>query len=897
MPLPANELPKLTPMQTSANPTFPNGSVNAGKLTLVFRVRSKADQKMLIEHKLVLMPTTFTQETEARTSLYYTKGGIVADTPSETGIGMTVFTIAGHTGFRGITAKDLTPNAGTLGGFLSTVGGTVERVVTGIGPPPTGSLIDGAAAIKDLQDTIEAYFFPQGHSPQTADYLTTQELQLEFLNLAAPASATDPGKVGWLVHPHRNLVSIRQDASKPFLYQYQFSFAGIGRLDEPRVDPFVTDFTDPRTTFRRTMDRLNGIVRDVTNGVNTITDAFNQMVIQNVTGPISTFLEGCTSLSGAVANFVGGLTSKIQFPLYAQRTLEHILDAPSHSVTTLAMAARDLATLLHGAAEPRSISRTPAGETLTGGINDVLALRLNNEAPVTLSLGTQSSGPTIAARIQEQIRAQSPQVDANVSAYRDFTCTFAMGQYQLLSGTKMSDAGSVQVVTSGDPELTPTDASSVLGLGVANGGQEHLGSAYPLPAIALLRGVEEACKHLQAFPDFFADQLEAQDAALAAMLPVGVHRPQIRGDQRLQQTRITPGDSLQSIGARVGVPPEVLALVNRLTYPYILELPGTLLQGRVSSADLWSITDVLAHWPVDRYQGQRLDLVSGPGAGQSRRILRNTPTQLVLEHAWDTVPNDITNYAIRAAENPIVQTGTVTASTARTVTDGLLALVPDSQRGLTLMLTSGPTAGEQRRVVANDQTTFALDHPWDVVPTAGSLYLLLGPQPATRRQLLVGDLLSVPRPSAQALTPIRSRLQDVSAITGRHGTVEEKLLGIDLLLDTLSQSLVYDAAVGDARLLHGLPNLRQAVVNLVNLPIGELEYQPSLGSYVQEEIGLQASLPLQNQLLASVVRTVKQDKRIAKVGPASVVTQGGFSTITFTAVAVNGSTLDRVTVR
>ena len=884
-------------MQRAALPTFPNGTQDAGKYTLIFRIRHKESRKVLKQHSLILAPTTFLQETESRTSLYYTKGGIVADTPAATGIGATLFTITGHTGFRGIVEERRTFAAGTPAGFRATVEQVVTQVTTGLGPAPQASLIDGAAAIKDLQDTIHDYFFPQGGT-ETFGYTQTQDLQLEFLNLLAPTSAYDPaGRVGYVVHPHRNLVSLRQDASKPFLYQYHFQFAGIAPLLVVLPDPFLEAMTTPRTGFQQTLRQITATVTSLTNGVNTIVDAFNQMVSDQALGPVTTFLEGCTELGGALGNFLGSLTEKVRYPLYAQRTAAHVLDAPRHSVTTLAEASRQLAAFLIEAADPRSLGRTFAGETLTGGSNDALTLCLNNETPRLLQLGTQTSGAQIAATIQAQVQALPPDHPANASAYRDFTATFDGGQYRLASGTKFSDGASVQVVVNEDAALTPTDASAILGLGVAHGGQEHQGSAYPLPALALLRGVEDACVHLQAFPDYFADQLDVQDATLAALLPVGMPRPQIHGDQHMQQTRLTPGESLQGLAARVGVPWETLALVNRLTYPYVLEEPTTLVQGRVSSADLWGLTDSAQAWPLDAYAGQRLDLTQGIGAGQSRRIVRNTATHLVLETAWDVVPTDTSTYAVRQAENPILATGSMTSSTARTVTDSARVLVPSSQRGLTLVVTSGPAAGERRRIASNDIHTYVLESPWDVELPAGSFYLLLGPTPATRRQKLVGDLVSVPRPSAQTRTQVRSRMQDVSAITGQRLSVEDQLFGRDLALDGVTHNLGYDPALGDVVTVVGLPNLRQALVHYINLPLGDLEYAPGLGSYIQEELGLHATLSLQTQLLASVDRTIRQDHRIARMHGGQLVTQGGTSVIVFGATALDGSTVERVVIR
>jgi hypothetical protein len=928
MPLPATQVHET--MQKAYAPTFPNGSLSAGRFTLVFRIRHVHTNRIVKEHRLILAPTSVKRDTESRTALYYTQGRIVADTPARTGVGMTVFTITGHTGVRGVLVESVS----------SVPPGPVEQ-----GPPSpwqgaplplTASLVDGAAAIKDLQDTILAYFFPPGFA-ETREATRTQELQLEFLDLLAPTSASDPaGQIGWVIHPHRGLVSLGQDASKPFLYQYQFQFAGIRRLGEALADKFVQDYISPQAGLQTSQEQLRAagqgslpsqfftgrpltlsggplgvlgqihdslrqataFVRQTTAQLNAIEKAFHDQMLELFVKPVQVFTRDCTDLFGAVGEFVSDQRQRIAHPLYAT-TFAEVLDLDKHSVSTLKEAAVQLGHVLTDSAAPTSVGRPGAGTTCIAGTNDTLTLSINHEPPVALSLGTHTSGPEIASAMQAQVQSQTPAHAANASGYSAFTATYdaAQSRYILTSGTTLSDAGSVEVVVSADPALEPTDASGVLGLGVANGGHEQAGTAAVVPALALLRGVEEACTHLLAFPDYFADQLEAQDAALVDLLPPGITRTQIRGDQRMQQTRVTPGDSLQGIAARVGVPWETLALVNRLTYPYILEQPSTLLRGRVSSADYWQVTDTLQAWPTDLYQGERLAIVAGPGAGQHRRILRNTSTELVLEHAWDVRPTDTSDYAILRAANPIVSTGTLTSSTERTVTDATLVLVPDAQRGLTLVLTSGPSAGERRRIVTNDQTTYHLDTPWTSLPPPGTLYLLLGPEPATQRQKLVGDLLSVPRPSAETLTPIRSRLQDVSAITGQEVPTEEQLFGRDLRLDLASMALVYDAARGDAQHVAGLANLEQALKHYINLPIGELEYHPGLGSFVQEELGLTATLPLQVQLLASVHRTIRQDARIARMNGARLLTAGGATHIVFSATAINGSTVERVVIR
>src|SRR5262245_7270546 len=112
MPLPATSIHPS--MQHAVFPAFPNGSAYAGKHTLVFRVRHRDSGELLKEHSLILMPARLSQSTDVRTALYYTKGAPHADTPESNGIGMTYFTITGHTGFGGIRSGPLSPVAGRL---------------------------------------------------------------------------------------------------------------------------------------------------------------------------------------------------------------------------------------------------------------------------------------------------------------------------------------------------------------------------------------------------------------------------------------------------------------------------------------------------------------------------------------------------------------------------------------------------------------------------------------------------------------------------------------------------------------------------------------------------------------------------------------------------------------
>jgi phage baseplate assembly protein W len=891
MPLAANVIHPT--MQRASNPRFPNNSEHAGRLSMIFRLRRVADKQLVKEHRLIVMPTTFQKDTEGRSQIYYTRDGIFVDVPLRNGIGLTYFAISGTTLFRGVLNTEQAVRApGILTGLEDVLG-----VATSIfqGRPQRGSVIDGAAAIKDFEETILQYFFPDSYVSTTG--LSPADIQLEFLNLNAPVSSQDQtGLVAYRIHPHRNLVTLRQDARHPFLWYYQFQFAGIELLRDAEIpDSFINDFTGRDIVSGRVLDALNTLVRETVNGVNRLTDATDRLV-QQVTGPVSTFLAGVTQLSAAVQQFVGGVSAKIQFPLYARRTLQNAIDAPAHSVSTLRTVADDVIGRLTGASQGRSTSGRLPATSLTANVNDRLVISLNGEAPVTLALGTITGGAAIAAAIQAGIRATAPAVAVNAAAYRDFTATFTDGLYVLTSGTRMSDAASVRVGLE-DAALTPQDAAPVLRLGGQSGGLEEQGSARALRAIHLLRGVHQACDHLLAFPDFFADSLEAQSDTVQQVHSAAFPGQQIRGAQTFTEVRITPGDTLQAIATRVNLPWQMLALANHLSYPYILSEPTTLREGRVTSANQYRLVDTTQTWTPNQFQAQRLDLLEGEGAGQSAGIVSNTADTLILDTSWGVLPDTTTTYAIRSASNPIVRTSTVTGSGSHTLADSAVTLVPDSQQGLTIILADGQGAGQRRRIRTNDRTAYQLEVPWLTLPAVGTLYVVVESSAAIpRRFRLVGDVLAVPFPAApRRPRAVRTALIDSGTITGDDTDPARTLFGTDLLLE--GRTLVWDVVREDLALIHGTANLRQAILMKINAALGEWEHHPSLGSYVQEALGLTATLPTQREILHSVERTVREDPRIATMDQVTLQGRAGQLQIAFTARAITGDAVDRIVVR
>lgn len=870
--------------QTASDAAYPNNTLLAGAMTLVFTVRHKTSKTVLKEHRLLCMPTSFQMDTEGRSQVYYTREGLYVDMLPRNAIGMTFFTISGHTLYRGI------------GGSRSTTEGT------------STTMIDGAAAIKDLQDTIRLYFFP-GNDGNDATTDTTEtnpgDLQLEFLNLHAPRSAEDSvGLMGWIIHPHRGLVSVRQDASKPFLWQYQFAFAGIQRLTEEGVsDSFAREYSNMDSLSTSVLDRLD----NVTEQSETITDAFTDTAT-HMQEQVQTFVQEVRELSSSVRDYISGITETIEYPLYAahavREAISGVIALPSFSVQSLGGAAqhyqRHLEDLITGASLSRAFAGTSLVPLVTLYDDDPptysLRLSVNGEPAQTFAFESMEGGEVIARTIQERLRSATPTYRGNVNAYRDAKVTYQADEqrYRLQSGTYGSESASLSVMSSGEAN----DAAVILGLGADNGGTETQGSSAPLAAMDLLRQVQFACQRLEAFPEYFADSLSQETTRLQALQQAMLPQEAVRGEQHLTYVLLSPGDSLQSLAARAGVPWETVALANHLQYPYVMDGPATMLQGRVTTpGQLQALTDTTQHWFLQQWQGQRVDLIRNDGAGQSRQIVANDQSTLYLDRPWTVLPTALTHYAIRLADNPFIATGTATAGGATTLTDSTLALVPESQRGYELRLLAGPGAGQRRRIVEHTPTVYVVDRPWDSPPGAGTVYAIVTPQaPVRRHVLLLGDQVAIPRPTRVPRPhQVRSILHDTATITGQALRQEDKLFGMDLLLT--QGDLTLDVARQDLATVAGLKNVRQAVLNSLNLRLGELEYAPGLGSYLHEHLGRIATLPGEKELLHSVERTIRADPRIARMGPTSVRTHGGSVEVAFSAVTISGESVERIAIR
>lgn len=125
--------------------------------------------------------------------------------------------------------------------------------------------------------------------------------------------------------------------------------------------------------------------------------------------------------------------------------------------------------------------------------------------------------------------------------------------------------------------------------------------------------------------------------------------------------------------------------------------------------------------------GRKIQLTSGPGAGQERFVVGISGSILTMDRPWnvDDMPTFQSTYIIRM-DDAIVGTPTSVNNTSFTFTDTAHATpFPTSGEGLrgrVLRIVGGPGAGQERLILSNTADTLTLNGAWRTPPTSGSIY-------------------------------------------------------------------------------------------------------------------------------------------------------------------------------
>jgi hypothetical protein len=145
-------------------------------------------------------------------------------------------------------------------------------------------------------------------------------------------------------------------------------------------------------------------------------------------------------------------------------------------------------------------------------------------------------------------------------------------------------------------------------------------------------------------------------------------------------------------------------------------------QGTATSATNRTLTDTSKSFGGNTLAGYTIEVLSGPGAGETKTINGNTTTSITGDGQWITAPTSVSKYAIYqgpTSMNSLVSTGTVS-----TITDNYANWGANFWQGYTMMITSGNASGQNFIVSGNSPTTLTGYYPLSVIPASGNVYEL-----------------------------------------------------------------------------------------------------------------------------------------------------------------------------
>lgn len=291
------------------------------------------------------------------------------------------------------------------------------------------------------------------------------------------------------------------------------------------------------------------------------------------------------------------------------------------------------------------------------------------------------------------------------------------------------------------------------------------------------------------------------------------------------------GTSLDRLARDTGVTPELLVLANDLRHPFI---DATVRSERIHEAAAAAAASAPS--------------LGADPVGAAAAILSNAESAVasLLTHPG---VDDSTKAALRAG-----------AATAK----GLHERVTAAGMGA-----ATPAELQVLQAAATAAATFA------------------AARPSAPKVLYAGDRIRVPQPSGNVLPSVVGRDGNQILATGEALTEEERLFGIDFVLND-NGDLEWDPATFDLKLARGLTNMDQVQRRYVKLPLGALRFAPGIGNFAYADIAKWQG-PGTNRLLAyAMYVTLSQDPRIKRVRNIRAETRGGVSHLVYDALLING---------
>ena len=143
-------------------------------------------------------------------------------------------------------------------------------------------------------------------------------------------------------------------------------------------------------------------------------------------------------------------------------------------------------------------------------------------------------------------------------------------------------------------------------------------------------------------------------------------------------------------------------------------------KGVATSGTTTTLVDNTKQWKVNQFTGYYIRIYSGTGENQLRQIVSNTVDTLTWS-ATGTAPDTTSRYFIEGLD-----AGTTTSATATTLVDSTKSWGVDRWKNMSVYITSGTGAGQQRSVVSNSSTTLTVSPLWNTNPDSTSTYRIQG---------------------------------------------------------------------------------------------------------------------------------------------------------------------------
>jgi len=122
-----------------------------------------------------------------------------------------------------------------------------------------------------------------------------------------------------------------------------------------------------------------------------------------------------------------------------------------------------------------------------------------------------------------------------------------------------------------------------------------------------------------------------------------------------------------------------------------------------------TVTDSTKTWEADTWIGAEVEVIAGPGTGQTRDITDNTGDTLTVTPDWTTQP-----YATDG--------GTAEAGGLNTLTDNDKSWTAGQWTGGGIEITAGTGSGQKRDIASNTDKTITTTANWTTTPDATSVY-------------------------------------------------------------------------------------------------------------------------------------------------------------------------------